>query len=724
MKKFLAFIICCVMAISAYSQVPKLKFHDGKFKILQLTDLHWVVSDSYKEKNDSTYNLIRKLIHTERPDVVIMTGDVVVSWNARKGWTRLLGLFEEEKMPFAVALGNHDEETDMTRDEIIEFIQPCPYNLTRDEVPELTGAGNCVLPVLSSDGKSEKWMLYLFDSRNIVTNRTFGYYDWIRHDQIDWYRGISDKVAKRYNKPLPSLAFFHIPFPEFETGRWTCAEFGNKLEGVCAPSVNSGLYSSFIEKKDVIGVFAGHDHNNDYMIDMDGNLAMAYGRKTGYPSAYEEKLPRGGRIINLFENEAAFETYVRDLQGTSLRYVFQQKNVGAMAPSFSGTFIQDFLADNWDDARWDKEMQMLKEAGMTNLIYAATMWTDPQGKTYSAYPSSLTKKKAQKRSLENCLRSAQKNGVRVFVGLNFDDQWWKASADAEWLKAQMEKGNKIADEILALYKSSYPDALYGWYWTWEVANINELSKPENQTLLANALNINLDHLTKVSPEMPFMLSPYMNYKLEMGAEAYSKMWKSAFAQTHFRLGDIFCPQDCVGAGGLTLDNVGDWFAKMKQAVNSKPGLKYWGNVETFDQYSTSASLERVAKQLDIVNGYVGNLVCFSYCHYNSPFEVNADNHKAYCEYRKTGKLPKIEAPQAVSGVAVKKVAKGMQISWKPGNMDHVDGYSIYRNGELVRKLQVKAGKAPTSFTDKDGNMDSVYEVAAYNVLGKESAKVK
>ena len=159
MKKFLAFIICCVMAISAYSQVPKLKFHDGKFKILQLTDLHWVVSDSYKEKNDSTYNLIRELIHTERPDVVIMTGDVVVSWNARKGWTRLLGLFEEEKMPFAVALGNHDEETDMTRDEIIEFIQPCPYNLTRDEVPELTGAGNCVLPVSSSDGKSEKWML-------------------------------------------------------------------------------------------------------------------------------------------------------------------------------------------------------------------------------------------------------------------------------------------------------------------------------------------------------------------------------------------------------------------------------------------------------------------------------------------------------------------------------------------------------------------------------------
>ena len=65
------------------------------------------------------------------------------------------------------------------------------------------------------------------------------------------------------------------------------------------------LIVSFIEKKDVIGVFVGHDHNNDYMVDWNGNIALAYGRKTGYPSAYNEVLSRGARIINLHEDEAA-----------------------------------------------------------------------------------------------------------------------------------------------------------------------------------------------------------------------------------------------------------------------------------------------------------------------------------------------------------------------------------------------------------------------------------
>ena len=76
---------------------------------------------------------------------------------------------------------------------------------------------------------------------------------------------------------------------------------------------------------------------------------------------------------------------------------------------------------------------------------------------------------------------------------------------------------------------------------------------------------------------------------------------------------------------------------------------------------------------------------------------------------------------AIEQIRAKLAEMGMKAEIQ-GRAKHF--YSIYRNGELVRKLQVKAGKAPTSFTDKDGNMDSVYEVAAYNVLGKESAKVK
>ena len=42
------------------------------------------------------------------------------------------------------------------------------------------------------------------------------------------------------------------------------------------------------------------------------------------------------------------------------------------------------------------------------------------------------------------------------------------------------------------------------------------------------------------------------------AEECGKMWTNVFAQTDFRPGDIFAPQDCVGAGGLNLDNLWEW----------------------------------------------------------------------------------------------------------------------------------------------------------------------
>ena len=91
MKKYLLILFSSLLCLSCLAQTSNLKFRDGKFKIVQFTDLHWVESDSYKQKNDSTYNLMREIIRSERPDLVILTGDVVVSlecssWLEKIGW--------------------------------------------------------------------------------------------------------------------------------------------------------------------------------------------------------------------------------------------------------------------------------------------------------------------------------------------------------------------------------------------------------------------------------------------------------------------------------------------------------------------------------------------------------------------------------------------------------------------------------------------------------------
>lgn len=726
MNKHFLILLCCLFCRSAFAERSTLKFNDGKFKIVQVTDLHWVEDESNKSKNDSTYNLIREAVREERPDIVIMTGDIVVSDNALSAWKKLANLFEEEKTPFAVTFGNHDTETDMTKAQILDYLLTVPYNRTYNaEDGKLSGYGNCALPVLSSDGKSEKWMLYLFDSHSYTSDRAFGHYAWIAFDQINWYRRMSDAASTRNKQKLPSLAFLHIPLPEYETARQVCREIGEKREDVCAPTLNSGLFTSFVENRDVIGVFCGHDHNNDYIIDIGGNIALAYGRKTGYRSAYNETLSRGYRTIILHEDEAVYDTYIRDLEGIYARYTFEQKNKGTSTPQFSGSFVQEHLVADWDDARWNQEMTMLKEAGMKYLIYAPAFLTDAKGKTTAYYPSSMVNKNQRGNTIEKCLRSAEKHGIKLFIGLNFHERWWKVDYDARWLLEQMETGNKVADELTALYKEKYPAAMHGWYWVWEADNKN-CTTAECRAILAEALNTNLNHLSKITPDMPLMLSPFMDSR-DASAEDCGSLWESIFAQTNFRTGDIFAPQDCVGAGGLTTDNVQKWFAQLKKAVNTKPGLKFWGNVETFDQrFWVSAPLSRVKTQMECLNGFVSNLICFAYSHYNSPFVVNEDYHRAYVHYCQEGKLPTLTVPQKVASATRKEAKKGVLLTWIPGDTSSVSGYSIYKDGTLLKRLQILYGaeKPPATFTDESGDMSNKYEISAYNAIGDESEKVK
>lgn len=50
--------------------------HDNRFKIIQITDIHYGESD-YPEQDANTTILMRKLIEWEQPDLAILTGDMV-----------------------------------------------------------------------------------------------------------------------------------------------------------------------------------------------------------------------------------------------------------------------------------------------------------------------------------------------------------------------------------------------------------------------------------------------------------------------------------------------------------------------------------------------------------------------------------------------------------------------------------------------------------------------
>jgi len=312
-KKILSFILLILslgLVSAEKSSKPVLKFNqNGKFKIVQFTDIHFQY-DSYR--SDSALNLMKQVIRKEKPDLVVLTGDVVCSKNTVKAWKSLSKILIDAKVPWAVMLGNHDVEYELTGQQIMETIGELPYNLSVNGPKDVSGNGNYILKVQSSKSTETAALLYCFDSHSSFKPETnTGTYQWFDFSQIKWYRDQSVKfTGQNSGNPLPALAFFHIPFPEYKEVLGKNTTVGIQKESVCSPDINTGMYAAMLECKDIMGVFVGHDHNNNY-IGCLHNICLAYGNVTGR-QCYGD-IGRGARVIELYEGKRKFDTWILKL---------------------------------------------------------------------------------------------------------------------------------------------------------------------------------------------------------------------------------------------------------------------------------------------------------------------------------------------------------------------------------------------------------------------------
>ena len=303
-KFILTALFASLILFGAYAQ-KSVAFREGKLKIVQLTDIHW---DPQSKNCAQTAQTIEAVLALEKPDIAMLTGDVVTEKPGPEGWKAIIALLEKAQVPFTVMMGNHDAEV-MPKKEIYDLLTQSPYFIGEKGPETIHGCGNYVVPVYGADHKTTKALLYCIDSNDYPESKDYGTYDWIHFDQIAWYRQTSARFTKENGgNPLPALAFFHIALPEYDAIPNNGTMLGEKNEGSGASKINSGLFASFIEMGDVMGAFVGHDHDNDF-IGTHYQIALAYGRVTG-TDAYGD-LERGMRVIELKENERSFDTWVR-----------------------------------------------------------------------------------------------------------------------------------------------------------------------------------------------------------------------------------------------------------------------------------------------------------------------------------------------------------------------------------------------------------------------------
>ncbi|KAK3134452.1 hypothetical protein QOZ80_6AG0549410 [Eleusine coracana subsp. coracana] len=288
--------------------------HDGTFKILQVADMHFGNGAATRCRDVgpdgggalcsdlNTTRFLRRLIEAEKPDLIAFTGDNIFGTSATDAAESLLKAISpamEYKVPWAAILGNHDQESTMTREELMTFMSLMDYSVSQVNPPGflLHGFGNYHIGIHGPYGSelvnTSLLNLYFLDSgdREVVNGvKTYG---WIKESQQAWLRSISLELQK--NLHAPALAFFHIPIPEVR-GLWYTEFKGHYQEGVACSTVNSGVLGTLVSMGDVKAVFLGHDHLNDFCGSLNG-IWFCYGGGFGYHAYGRPHWPRRARVI-------------------------------------------------------------------------------------------------------------------------------------------------------------------------------------------------------------------------------------------------------------------------------------------------------------------------------------------------------------------------------------------------------------------------------------------
>lgn len=260
---------------------PKLKVgKTGSYKVMQVADLHYSTGvgtcmdpnpepgpGEICESDPKTLAFLKRALDKETPDMVVLTGDQIFGSTAPHVPTAILKAvapFIEREIPYAMVFGNHDDESDFSKAEIMELISRLPFSVSEPGPDGIDGVGNYALQVNGPRSDHPALTFYFLDSHKHLIKLPG--YDYIKQSQLDFISSEYDErlhpLQKEYSHIHLSMAFFHIPLPEY-TKRGSNKYIGSFKEGSTAPKYNSGVRNKLSELG-VTAVSVGHDHVNDF----------------------------------------------------------------------------------------------------------------------------------------------------------------------------------------------------------------------------------------------------------------------------------------------------------------------------------------------------------------------------------------------------------------------------------------------------------------------------
>lgn len=264
-------------------------------RILLVTDVHSRPFAKQKATSRTLFGL-KDAIQTANADLIVFLGDIVHGPDFQKSnepyekyLRRVLDL--TGNTPFATVFGNHDDECDVTKDEILDIISTYPNSLTNGR--------NYTVDMMGE-------RLLFIDSGSYYDGEE-SYYDIVDDATVAWAKSeiMGQKAILFQHIIVPDIMTlcdekpYYVPFWAYGDKRSVrlkkdVEHIGKMRERPCPPSIPT---TELTELSPCLkGACFGHDHLNDFELEHMG-VKIIQCRGAGY-CCYDNHFRSGVKILD------------------------------------------------------------------------------------------------------------------------------------------------------------------------------------------------------------------------------------------------------------------------------------------------------------------------------------------------------------------------------------------------------------------------------------------
>lgn len=284
---------------------------DGRFKIMQVSDLHILSGGALDRKS---LDFVGRAIDAAKPDLLVVTGDLSLAADNAYAFSVWNDFVSEKGVKWAFVFGNHDSTgyADKTRlCKLLGDFSGClfrqgPTNLADGRYDYMLGN----YQILLADADGQTLFSLIFMDSGEKGKKGDGRHATFTDSQVAWYEWLVNGTNADAGKTVKSMAFFHIPLPQYAMAADAAGR--DSVEGleesIYVGKRDSGLFDSMKRLGSTVATFCGHDHENTFALDYEG-LKLCYGGSAGYTTHGRAKF-KCVRIVELDVFEERFTTEI------------------------------------------------------------------------------------------------------------------------------------------------------------------------------------------------------------------------------------------------------------------------------------------------------------------------------------------------------------------------------------------------------------------------------